>query len=169
MRQPPIRRAVRPLGTAAAASVELALLLPIFVGLFLGLTDFSFAYHRQLQLSAVLAAAGQYAFAQGQTESGTTLANDVTSFASTVTTVPLTAITASYNGGLSASSCYCISGANRTYSAAMTCGALCTDGSGSTAGKFITISGTITYSAMFSMDLLFFANPMSQTVTVRLQ
>jgi Flp pilus assembly protein TadG len=156
-------------GTAGIAALEFALVLPFLFALFAGIADFSFVYHDELQLTAALAAGAQYAFTQGQTESGSTLTSDVTSFINTVSTIPLSTLSATYNNGLSATSCYCVKGSPAVYTGPLTCGAACTDGSGSTAGRFITITGGFSYTAIFPLDQSFFSNPMSQTVTARVQ
>jgi len=161
-----VRRLARRSGTAAVASIEFGLMLPPFATLFLGIADFSFAYHDQMQLSSAMAASAQYAFTQGQTETGSTLTSDVQNFAIAVSAVPLTTstVTVSYNNGLSGA-CYCVSSSG-TYTST-TCGATC--GDGSTSGKFLSISANFTYSPMFTPDKVFFGNPISQSVTVRLQ
>jgi Flp pilus assembly protein TadG len=156
-------------GKAGVAALELALVAPVFTTLLVGVADFSMAYHQQLQLAAAVSAGALYAFAQGQTESGTTLTTDVKNFVTAVSAVSLTSVTVKYNNGLVATSCYCVHASPPTYSAAMTCGATCTDGSGSTAGKFVSISAKITYTAKFPPDQAFFPNPFTRRVTVRLQ
>ncbi len=156
-------------GRAGVAALEFALLVPVLAALFLGVADFSTAYHYQMQLSSALAAGAQYAFTKGQGESGTALTTDVTNFITSVSAVHLSSVTASYNNGQSATSCYCVSGSPAVYTGPLTCGTACTDGSGSTAGKYVSISGGFSYTAMFSVDQVFFANPLVQTVTVRLQ
>ncbi|MGD0108582.1 MAG: pilus assembly protein TadG-related protein [Rhodopila sp.] len=109
------------------------------------------------------------AFTQGQTESGSTLTTDVKTSVNVITPISLTTVTANHSNGLSSRSCYCIDGLPPARSAAMTCGATCTDGSGSTAGKFVSIAGSFTYMALFPGDQVFFSNPYTQTVTVRVQ
>lgn len=151
---------------AGAAAVELALVLPFYVVLLLGIADFGLAYHNELQLSAALAAGAHYAFRQGQTESGSTLTDDVTTFVSAISPVRLTSVMASYNNGLTVTNCYCVSGTAPVY-AATTCGATCADGS--TSGRFIAITASFTYTAMAVANRVFFASPLSQSVTVRLQ
>jgi len=154
---------------AGVMAVEFALAAPVFTLLLVVVADLSMAYHRLMQLSSTLAAGAQYAFAQGQTESGSTLTTDVSAFVSAVTPITLASVTVKYNNSLSATSCYCVNGSPPTYSSAMTCGATCTDGSGSTAGKFVSIAGSFNYTAVFPGDQVFFSNPYTQTVTVRLQ
>jgi Flp pilus assembly protein TadG len=156
-------------GNAGAAAVELALLAPAFVSLLVGVADFSMAYHDQLQLSSALAAGAEYAFTKGQTESGSTLSTDVTNFVTSVSPISLTSVTASYNNGLSASSCYCVHGSTPSYTLSAACGTTCLDGSGSTSGKYISIFASFTYTAIFTADQVFFSGPFTQTVTARLQ
>jgi Flp pilus assembly protein TadG len=155
--------------TEGAAAVEFALVGPFLVFFFVGLADLSFAYHDQLQLSAALAAGAQYAFTKGQTESSSALPGDVTSFVNSISAVTLTSVSASYNNGLSGSSCYCVKGSPAVYTGPLTCGSACTDGSGSTAGKYLSISASYAYTPMFSLDQAFLNSSFTQSVTVRLQ
>ena len=164
MRNAGIRR-----GKAGVAALELALVAPVFTTLLVGVADFSLAYHQQLQLSAAVSAGALYAFTQGQSVSGSTLTTDVKNFVNAVSAVSLTSVTVKYNNGLVAANCYCVHGATPTYSGALACGAACVDGSGSTAGKFVSISAVITYTAKFPPDQAFFPNPFTRSVTVRLQ
>jgi Flp pilus assembly protein TadG len=164
-----VERLARRFDNAGVAAVEFALLAPFLFALCAGLADFGFAYHYQLQLSSALAAAAQYAFTKGQTESGATLTSDVTGFVNNISPITLTSVTATYNNGLAASSCYCVDGSPPVYTGPLTCGAACTDTSGSTAGKYVSISGSFTYSPIFPLDQAFFGSPFTQTVTARLQ
>ena len=159
-----------PRGRRGVAALELALILPVLVPLLLGVADFSMAYHRQLQLSATLAAGAEYAFSKGQNEVGTSLDNDVTTFVNAVTPVTLKALSVTYNNGdSSTTNCYCVDGATPAYTGPVTCGAACSDGSGSTAGKYLAISGTVSYSPLFSVDSVIFPTSFTQNVMVRLQ
>jgi len=164
-----VRRQIRGGGRAGVAAVEFGLLAPFLFALCAGLADFGFAFHNQLQLSSTLAAAAQYAFTQGQSESGSTLTSDVAGFVNNVSPIKLSSATASYNHGLSASSCYCVDGSPPVYTGPVTCGAACTDGSGSTAGKYVSISGSFSYTPIFPLDQVFFGGAFTQTVTARLQ
>jgi Flp pilus assembly protein TadG len=154
---------------AGVAAMEFALLAPFLFALFAGVADFSIAYHYQMQVASALAAGAQYAFSQGQNESGSTLTNDVTSFVNKISPVTLSSVTASYNNGLDASSCYCVSGSPPAYTGPATCGSACSDGSGSTAGKYVSITGSFSYTPLFVLDQAFFSGAFSQTVTARLQ
>jgi Flp pilus assembly protein TadG len=166
-----LSRAVRlwrlDLGRAGVSSIELALVAPVFLVFFTGIADLSMIFHKQLQLSSALTAGGEYGFTAGQTESGSTLTADVINFVKTLTGSTLSSVTASYNNGLVAADYYCVSGSPAVYTGPYSSGTTCADGS--TAGKFLSLTGTFTYTAMFKADKTFFANSFSQTVTVRLQ
>jgi Flp pilus assembly protein TadG len=152
-------------------AVEMALVAPVLGMLLVAIADFSLAYHRVMQMSAALAAGAQYAFTKGQSESGSVLISDVQTFVNTVSAVSLTSVTAKYNNSpddTNVTSCYCVDGTTPTYTVTP-CSATCTDGSGSTAGKFVSVSGTFSYTAVFPFDRAFFTTPFTQTVTVRLQ
>jgi Flp pilus assembly protein TadG len=143
-------------GNSASASVELAMVTPVFVLFSAAIADFSLAYHQQLQLASALSAGAEYAFTTGQTQSGAALTSAVTNFVQTVSAVHLSSLTASYNGNL-------------VYSGPYAAGAACTDGSGATAGKYVSIAASFSYTALFSFDQVFFPAPLSQSVIVRLQ
>jgi hypothetical protein len=154
---------------AGVAAMELGLVAPVPILLLVAMSDFSMVYHKQLQLSAALAAGAVYAFTAGQTESGTALTGDVTNFVNTVSAVTLSSVSATYNGGLVASGYYCVKGSPPVYSGPYISGFPCLDGSGGTAGKYISISGSFTYTAIFKVDSKFFPSAFTQTVLVRLQ
>jgi len=151
------------------ASLELALVTPVLIMFAVAMADCSVVYHKQLQLSAALQAGAEYAFTLGQSESGTTLTSAVTSFVQTISAVSLSSVTATYNGGLVAADYYCVTGSPPVFSGPFAAGAACTDGSGSTAGRYISITGNFTYTPMFKADDALFPHPISQTVMVRLQ
>jgi Flp pilus assembly protein TadG len=153
---------------AGGAAPEFALLAPIFVAILVAITDFTMVYHRQLQLGSVLAAAAEYGFTKGQTESGATLTTDITTFISAVSPITLTNVSASYNMA-DTTGCYCVKGSPYTFTGPATCGATCTDGSGSTAGQYLVISGAFSYTALFPPDQAMFASSYSQTVLARLK
>ncbi len=151
------------------ASLEMALVTPVLIMFAVALADCSMVYHKQLQLSSALSAAAEYAFTLGQSESGTTLTSAVSSFLQTISPVSLSSVTVTYNGGLIASDYYCVTGSPPVFSGPFAAGAACTDGSGSTAGRYISITGNFTYTPIFKADSGMFPNPISQTVMVRLQ
>jgi Flp pilus assembly protein TadG len=153
---------------AGVAATEFALVAPFFVAIIVAITDFTMVYHQQLQLGSVLAAAAEYGFSQGQTLSGSTLTTAITTFISAVTPITLHTVSASYNNS-DASGCYCVSGSPAAFTGPLTCGATCTDGSGSTAGQYIVISASFSYAALFPPDQAMFASSYSQTVLARLK
>ena len=157
------------LGRRGTAAMELALVAPVLLTFCICVADFSFVYHNQLQLSAALAAGAQFAFSAGQTESGATLPADVVNFVQAVSPVPLSSTSASYNNGLSATSSYCVKGYPAVFTGPFASGTACTDGSGSTAGRYVSISASFTYTAVFQPDQIFFSRPITQTVLTRLQ
>jgi Flp pilus assembly protein TadG len=149
------------------ASLELALVAPVFLLFFASVTDLSMIFHKQLQLSSALTAGAEYGFTAGQSESGSTLTADVINFVQTLTGSTLSSVTATYNNGLVAADDYCVSGAPATYTGPYAAGTPCADGS--TSGKFLSISGTFTYAAIFKADKTFFPTSFSQSVVIRLQ
>ncbi len=140
---------------------------PVLLVFFTGITDLSMIFHKQLQLSSALTSGGEYGFTQGQSESGATLTADVINFVQTLSGSTLSSVTAAYNNGLVAADDYCVSGSPAVYTGPYAAGTVCADGS--TAGKFLSITATFTYTAMFKADRAFFANSFSQSVVVRLQ
>jgi len=165
----PIIQARQPSSHAGVAALELGLLAPVLILLLVAMSDFSLVYHKQMQLSAALAAGAAYSFTAGQTESGTVLTADVTNFVNTVSAVTLSSVSATYNGGMIAADYYCVKGSPPVYTGPYVSGYPCADGSGSTAGKYISISGSFTYTAIFTVDQRFFPAAFTQTVLVRLQ
>lgn len=149
------------------AALELGLVSPILITMLVGVSDFSIVYHKQLQLSSALLAGSEYAQNKGQSETGTTLSNDVANFVQTISNVTLSSVTSSVNGGLIATDYYCVSGNPATYTGPYSNGALCTDGS--TAGQFISISGSYTYTPIFRANRAFLPGTFTQSVIIRLQ
>jgi Flp pilus assembly protein TadG len=155
------------LGRRGVASVELGLVAPTLITMCVAISDFSIVYHKQLQISSALTAAGEYAYTKGQSETGTALASDVASFLQAISAVNLSSASASFNGGLNAADYYCVSGSPATYSGPYNIGSTCTDGS--TAGQFISISATYSYTPMFGANKAFLPGTYTQSVIVRLQ
>jgi len=155
---------------SGAGALELGLAAPLLTALCVGIVDFGFAYRKQLQLSGVIDAGAQYAFTEGQTETGTTLDNDVSGFISAISPLALSSVTVVFNNNdTNSNDYYCLSGNPATYSGPYSRGASCEDGSGSTAGEYVSVSASFTYTPLFPADKVFFSNPFTQTVYVRLQ
>jgi len=155
------------LGRSGVAAVEMGMVAPILIGITAGISDCSLAYHEELQLSSTLASAAEYAFNKGQAETGSALTGDVTSFVNAVSPVTLSSVSVTYYGGAASTSYYCVSAAG-VFTGSYTQGAACNDGSGSTAGQYITISGSFAYKAVFPTDKAFMPTSYTQTVIVRL-
>jgi Flp pilus assembly protein TadG len=159
-------------GTAA---VELALISPMLMILFAGIIDFGRAYREEIELSSAVAAAAQFALlnvasinsagaaALAATLSGIVANTNVnpngTAWAGASVTVndgATNAIAAGVTntGGVAAQadSCWCPTGAGASWSwgAAVTCGSACAGGRGTMAGKFVTIAGTRSFTAIFT-------------------
>jgi Flp pilus assembly protein TadG len=139
----------------------------VLVALSAGISDFSLVYHQELQLSSTLSSAAEYAMNKGQSETGSTLTTDVTTFVTTITPAPLSAVTINYYGGTSSTSYYCVS-TTGAFTANYTKGEACTDGSGSVAGQYITISASFAYTAVFPVDKVWLPKSYTQSVIVRL-
>jgi hypothetical protein len=88
-------------------------------------------------------------------------------FLQAISAVNLSSASASFNGGLNAADYYCVSGSPATYSGPYNIGSTCTDGS--TAGQFISISATYSYTPMFGANKAFLPGTYTQSVIVRLQ
>jgi Flp pilus assembly protein TadG len=165
-----VRRRLIGCDKSGAGALELGLVAPFLTALCVGIADFGFAYEKQLQLSGVVDAGAQYAFTEGQTETGTALDNDVSGFLSAITPLPLSAVTIVFNNNdANASDYYCLNGNPATYTGPYSRGTSCADGSGSTAGQYVSVSASFTYTPLFPADKLFFSKPFTQTVYVRLQ
>jgi Flp pilus assembly protein TadG len=149
------------------AALEMGLCAPVLIAFIAGVSDCSFVYHEKLQLASVLTAGAEYAFNKGQNETGSTLVNDVTAFVTAASPITLSAVSATYYGGATSTSYYCVSTAG-VFTGNYTKGQACTDNSGSVAGQFIAISGSFSYSPVFPVDSTFIPSAFPQTVIVRL-
>jgi hypothetical protein len=164
---------------AGVAALEFALVTPILVWLFIGLIDFSLAYHDELQLSSGVAAAAEFGYAQAQitNEPVNTLEDTVNTFLQNLLSLDLnnassTNVTVLFNntfhpgGTVSGALCFCLSsGSGYSY---MACGSgTCPDGS--TPGAWLSIQAQTTFTPYFPGDAPFFSSPLVQMVTVRVK
>jgi Flp pilus assembly protein TadG len=163
------RLLVRLLGRReGTAAVELALIAPMLLTLAAGIIDFARVYHEEIELSSAVAAAAQYslinaaninssnAASLAATLSGIVANSNGAAWAGATVTVNDGATSAVSNGTTTSSgtpananSCWCPTGSSAAWSwgAAATCGSACA--SGTLAGKFVTITGTRSFSAIF--------------------
>ncbi len=153
----------------ASAAVEFGALAPMLITFCVGVIDLSFMFQKELQLTSALASGAEYAFTQGQTESGGALTNDVSAFLQAISGVSLASVTVTYNGGLDANAYYCVTGFPAVFSGPYAAGSACSDGSGATAGKFITLQASFAYTPIFKQDKALMPTSYTQSVIVRLQ
>ncbi len=156
-------------GTAA---VELALISPMLMILLAGIIDFGRAYREEIELSSSVAAAAQYALdnaasinstsaaALAATLSGIVANSNGANWAGATVTVndgpsSVAAGGTTTGGGTAANanSCWCPTGVSGSWiwGSAVTCGSACAGGGGTLAGKFVTIAGTRSFSAIFTI------------------
>jgi Flp pilus assembly protein TadG len=155
---------------SAIAAIEFAFLMPIFLVLFVGIVDVGMMLVQDYKLDQAVAAGAELAAVNTtsvNSTSGATLAGNIASTVASANgigwandvivvnngpSVTETGGSASSSGTASnADSCYCPTGSppNWTWGSAMTCGASCS-GSG-TAGKFVTITATSTYTPFLTL------------------
>lgn len=178
-----------PLGQReGTAAVELALLSPLLLLLFAGVIDFSRVFYQEIQLSGAVAAAGQYALlnaasinstnaaALAATLSGIVANSNGAAWAGATVTVNDGATSAVDNGTTSSSgtaananSFWCPAGSPTavTWGTAATSGSACVGGT--LAGKFVTITGTRLFSAIFGNYGLIGNTTLTQSTMVQAQ
>lgn len=172
-------------GTAA---VELALIAPLMLILLAGIIDFARAYDQEIELSAAVAAASEYALinaaninsssavALAATLSGIVANSNGAAWAGATVTVNDGATstvaggaTTSSGTAANANSCWCPTGNSATWGwgAAATCGSACAGGT--LAGKFVTITGTRSFTAIFGNYGLISNRTLNQSTMVQAQ
>jgi Flp pilus assembly protein TadG len=160
------RRRLRGKGTAA---IELALIAPMLLILFAGVIDFGRAFHDEIALSGAVAAAADYALLNASSVNSTSAGSLAATLSGIVanangaawanaTVTVNDGATSTVTGGSTTSSgtaananlCFCPTGTagGPIWGSAGTCGTSCTGGT--LAGKFVTISGTRQFSAIFT-------------------
>jgi Flp pilus assembly protein TadG len=170
-------------GTAA---VELALISPILLILVAGIIDFGRVYREEIELSAAVAAASQYALVNvanansanaaslAATISGIVANSNGNAWAGASVTVNDGATSVVANGSTTASgtaananNCWCPTGgpASWSWGSAVTCGTSCAGGT--LAGKFVTVTGTRSFSAIFSNYGLIANRKLTQSTIVQ--
>jgi Flp pilus assembly protein TadG len=148
--------------------VELALIAPLMLTLFAGIIDFARVYDQELELSTAVAAAAEYALLNASsissggaaglaaTLSGIVANSNGAAWAGATVTVNDGATSVVANGAATASgtaanadSCWCPTGSSAAWGwgVAATCGSACAGGT--LAGKFVTITGTRSFTAIF--------------------
>jgi Flp pilus assembly protein TadG len=173
---------------SAAAAIEFAFIMPIFLILFVGIADVGMMLLEDYKLDQAVAAGAELASVNASSVSSTGGATLASNIASTVESANGTAWandtvvvnngpsvtvsngTASSGGtAANADSCYCPTGSppNWTWGSAMTCGASCS-GSG-TAGKFVTITATAPYTPLLTLYHVISSSTLQQSAVVETQ
>lgn len=179
------RRRQRCAGTAA---VEMALISPMMLMLLTGIIDFSRVYHEEISLSGAVAAAAQYALINAATINSTNAASLAASLSGIIansngtawagasvtvndgaTSVVTGGTTTSSGTASNADSCWCPTGASGswTWGTAVACGSACSGGT--LAGKFVTVTGTRSFIALFGGYGLINNRTLSQSMLVQAQ
>ena len=145
------------------AAIEFALAFRVVLLLFCGLADFGLALWDKSMLANAVAQGGYFAVISGTTGSATAIQTLVQ------TSSKLSGVSATVS---SPSSCYCITGTPLALAAA-TCRSTCADTT--TAGYFVTISATYTYTSIVPgiysllLDTSLINPTIAEQTTVRLQ
>ena len=151
-----------------ASAVEFALLAPIYILVFVGITELSLAMYTMFNLNGSVSAAANYGILNASnvgSASGPALAQTLAMIVAnghaanwanvtiTVNDGPIATVSGGVitTGGVSAyaDSCYCPtpSGSTISWGSAMACGSTC--GGGVIAGKFVSIVATSQYTSLF--------------------
>lgn len=157
---------------AATAAVEFAIVVPIFILLFVGIIDLGGALMTRFRLDAAAASAANYAMVEASSvtsAAGGSLAGSIAALArddagtnaasvivvvnngptATVTgTGPVVLTNTSGSAAQPADLCYCPDSSPFAWGSPATCGSACSGGG--TGGKFVTISLSRPYAALFS-------------------
>jgi Flp pilus assembly protein TadG len=185
-----LRRLCPDVGTKrdGTAAVELALIAPLMLILLAGIIDFARVYDQELELSTAVAAAAEYALvnaadinatnaaALAATLSGIVANSNGAAWAGATVIVNDGATSTVANGtttssgtAANANSCWCPTGnsASWGWGAAVTCGSACAGGT--LAGKFVTITGTRSFTAIFGNYGLIGNRTLNQSTMVQAQ
>jgi Flp pilus assembly protein TadG len=184
-----LARALRLSGDrAGVAAVEFAMVLPVFGLLLAGVVDLGNVLYTRFRLDSAVSAAADYVEVNAASVSstgGATLGGNAASIVQSsqgsnwadasvvINDGPTSTVnngTASAGGTASnADSCYCptFSAGNTTWGSGVTCGSACA--TGPTAGKFVVITASRTYTPVFSTYGIVQNGTISSSATVRTQ
>jgi Flp pilus assembly protein TadG len=173
-------------GTAA---VELALIAPMLLILLVGIIDFGRVYRDEIELSAVVASAAQYALVNSSSVNSTNasgLAATLSGIVANGNGAGWAGATATVNNGATnsvaangtttasgtaanANSCWCPTGGSASWGwgSVAACGSTCSGGT--LAGKFVTIAGTRSFAPIFSRYGLIGSSTLHQSTIVQSQ
>jgi TadE-like protein len=152
-------------GRRAVAAVEFAVTAPTLLILLGGAADFGIVNYSRSALANAVASGAQYAYLTGPTVS----ASSVQTLVQTTSRLP--GVTATVGNP----SCYCVTGTTPTMTlmASGTCSTssppTCSDGTTTSAGTYITISATFSYSTLFGGYAYPSVFNVTESATMRLQ
>jgi len=184
------RRGLRALwrSKGAIAAVEFAIIMPVFLTLFMGVVDLGMMLLQEYKLDQAVAAGAEYAAVNPSSVNSTSGASLASSIATAVEsangsawandvvvvnngpTVTVTNGTSTSSGtSTNANNCYCPTGSppNWTWGSSMTCGASCSGGG--SAGKFVTITATASYTPLITIYHFISSSTLRQSATVETQ
>jgi len=153
---------------AGAATVEFALLIPLFTIIVAGTADLVYWIYATSQLTAAVSAGAQYAEINPKSP---TLQTDIQTIVDNANGTGWATSTVNVNNG-SSTNCYCPTGSpgNWTWGSPVTpCGSTCAGGG--VAGQFVTItaSPSSTVSPLFSTYNLVYSGSISRSAIVETQ
>jgi Flp pilus assembly protein TadG len=167
------------------AAVEFAIIVPIFLMLFMGVIDVGQMLYAYYQLDQAVAAGAQYAALNAANVTSTNGAALATSIATIVEnangtawtndtvvvnngpTVTVTNGSAASSGTASnANSCYCPTGSppSWTWGTAMSCGASCP--SSGQSGKYVTVTANYSYTPILALYTFIHSGTLTQSAAV---
>ncbi len=163
------------------AALEFALMAPILIMIFGGVTDLSIAVWDHMTTIAAVEAGADYALAYGQSgqqvSSNSTVAPFLANVAATIAatsrsgaTLSTSNIVVTYNNATDGSnygSCYCVPASGVFPASTTSCGASCPDGT--TAGAYVQIRATYLYRPLSPVDAPFLSGSYTDTAMVRVQ
>jgi Flp pilus assembly protein TadG len=172
---------------SAIAAIEFAFMMPVFLILFVGIVDIGMMLVQDYRLDQAVAAGEEYAAINGPTinqtgdpglassiasavenANGTGWANDVV-VVNNGETATVTSGSLSTSGTANGTLCYCPSGSppNWSWGSSTTCGATCAGGG--TAGKFVTITATASYTPLLGLYNFIHNGTLRQSAVVETQ
>jgi Flp pilus assembly protein TadG len=151
----------------ATAAVEFAVASPMLIIMLGGAADYGLAQYNRSLLANAVSAGAQYAYLTGTsviTSNITTVIQNTSNLPNAATTV--TVVYSSISPGVPSPGWYCITGTAPTVTSS-TSGGVC--GDGSSAGYYISMKATYTYSGVMGGFLSLATNTMSEQATVKVQ
>jgi len=173
---------------SAAAAIEFAFIMPVFLIMFVGVVDLGMMLVEDYRLDQAVAAGAEFAAVNASSvnsTNGATLASNIATAVEsangnawandTVVVNDGPSVTVSNgtptSGGTAsnANNCYCPTGSppNWNWGSSMTCGASCSGGG--TAGKFVTITATASYTPLLGLYNFINSGTLRQSSVVETQ